>query len=197
MRASKGFSLIELLLVLGVICMLMVASFIIYPQVKEKNEIAARGEGQRVPVAPAYTGGAWAAEFTARAQALTDHLQKLDDPLVAAFFRRELVGCVENFEMRQEAVQSLEKKGGVGITFDELRLQVERACVAKFTSSLVQQGQSAAVTPALRVAGEIGMADVDTAESRMKTGGWALSEEERRILGGAVASRNEAPNNGI
>lgn len=35
---SKGFSLIELLLVLGVLAILMVAAFVVYPQVRDRNQ---------------------------------------------------------------------------------------------------------------------------------------------------------------
>lgn len=35
--ASKGFSLIELLLVLGVVAVLLVAAFVIYPQVRDRS----------------------------------------------------------------------------------------------------------------------------------------------------------------
>lgn len=36
-RASRGFSLIELLLVLGVLAILLVAAFVVYPQVQSSN----------------------------------------------------------------------------------------------------------------------------------------------------------------
>lgn len=35
---SKGFSLIELLLVLGVLAILLVAAFVVYPQVRDRNQ---------------------------------------------------------------------------------------------------------------------------------------------------------------
>lgn len=38
-RSQKGFSLIELLLVLGVLAILLIAAFIVYPQVRQQNLI--------------------------------------------------------------------------------------------------------------------------------------------------------------
>ena len=35
---SAGFSLIELLLVLGIIAILLVAAFVVYPQVRDRNQ---------------------------------------------------------------------------------------------------------------------------------------------------------------
>lgn len=37
-RNAKGFSLIELLLVLGVLAILLVAAFVVYPQVRDRNQ---------------------------------------------------------------------------------------------------------------------------------------------------------------
>jgi hypothetical protein len=37
-NTSKGFSLIELLLVLGVLAILLVAAFVVYPQVRDRNQ---------------------------------------------------------------------------------------------------------------------------------------------------------------
>ena len=37
-RNAKGFSLIELLIVLGIIAILLVAAFIVYPQVRDRNQ---------------------------------------------------------------------------------------------------------------------------------------------------------------
>lgn len=37
-RKSQGFSLIELLLVLGVLAILLVAAFVVYPQVRDRNQ---------------------------------------------------------------------------------------------------------------------------------------------------------------
>lgn len=36
-RTSKGFSLIELLLVLGILAILVITAFVVYPQVRERN----------------------------------------------------------------------------------------------------------------------------------------------------------------
>ena len=38
-RSSQGFSLIELLLVLGVLAILLVAAFVVYPQVRARNQV--------------------------------------------------------------------------------------------------------------------------------------------------------------
>lgn len=37
-QSSRGFSLIELLLVLGIIAVLLVAAFVVYPQVRDRNQ---------------------------------------------------------------------------------------------------------------------------------------------------------------
>lgn len=45
-KTSFGFSLIELLLVLGIIAMLSVAAFVIYPQVAQARQQEMAGAGQ-------------------------------------------------------------------------------------------------------------------------------------------------------
>lgn len=46
-RQNKGFSLIELLLVLGVLAVLLVAAFVVYPQVRDRNQANAEASNIR------------------------------------------------------------------------------------------------------------------------------------------------------